>query len=113
MEIVVSDDGSNDGSWEMINSAVEQYRLSGGDIRISGGFRPVVSLLRCACQRAKMRMGGRREGERPREPEKREVWPGRKAASRSEVARGLRASPRAASVGERLAHAKSAKFAKF
>lgn len=31
---VVSDDASNDGSWEVINSAVEQYRLSGGDIRI-------------------------------------------------------------------------------
>ena len=36
---------------------------------------------------------GDREGERPREPQ--EVWPGPKTASRSEVARGLRASPRA------------------
>lgn len=34
LEIVVSDDASNDGSWEIINSAVEDYRRSGGDISI-------------------------------------------------------------------------------
>lgn len=34
LEIVISDDASNDGSWEIINSAVEDYQRSGGDISI-------------------------------------------------------------------------------
>lgn len=34
LEIVISDDASNDGSWEIITSAVENYRLEGGDISI-------------------------------------------------------------------------------
>ena len=34
LEIVISDDASNDGSWEIITSAVENYRHGGGDVSI-------------------------------------------------------------------------------